>query len=284
MHEIQHAIQDIEGFAKGSNTNDKKYTLSHGEAEARNVQNRLDLNKKDRVYPHETFDVNPNDTFVSREDGVNFSKKLPELKEKRGIYNVTYNDKKATWLKQDMANIDNAIRYESGNLSKGAKHISIRHLDDESKEGFVTKEELLNLGKNVRKFIKEYKEPFINDRKARLYEWEDDKGVRFRLVVGNKTAGTPYTDELPQPAVSNDIITFYSDRNLKEPMKFENPKLKLLDAIDNSSDKVGTVEKILLNKHISDGVKAKAVNRLTRNKIAQAPKDTYISTKNSQNN
>jgi len=204
--------------------------------------------------------------------------------EKRGIYNVTYNGKKATWLKQDMANIDNAIRYESGNLSKGAKHISIRHLDDESKEGFVTKEELLNLGKNVRKFIKEHKEPFINDRKARLYEWEDDKGVRFRLVVGNETAGTPYTDELPRPAVSNDIITFYSDRNLKEPMKFENPKLKLLDAIDTSSDKVGLVKKVLLNKDISDGVKAKAVNRLTKNKISQSAKTSYISTKNSKNN
>jgi len=198
--------------------------------------------------------------------------------EKRGIYNVTYNGKKATWLKQDMANIDNAIRYESGNLSKGAKHISIRHLDDESKEGFVTKEELLNLGKNVRKFIKEHKEPFINDRKARLYEWEDDKGVRFRLVVGNETAGTPYTDELPRPAVSNDIITFYSDRNLKEPMKFENPKLKLLDAIDTSGDKVGLVKKVLLNKDISDGVKAKAVNRLTKNKISQGAKTSYILT------
>ncbi|WP_103633909.1 hypothetical protein [Campylobacter concisus] len=197
--------------------------------------------------------------------------------EKRGIYNVTYNGKKATWLKQDMANIDNAIRYESGNLSKGAKHISIRHLDDESKEGFVTKEELLNLGKNVRKFIKEHKEPFINDRKARLYEWEDDKGVRFRLVVGNETAGTPYTDELPRPAVSNDIITFYSDRNLKEPMKFENPKLKLLDAIDTSGDKVGLVKKVLLNKDISDGVKAKAVNRLTKNKISQGAKIVIFS-------
>ena len=63
-------------------------------------------------------------------------------------------------------------------------------------------------------------------------------------------------------------------------MKFENPKFKLLDAIDNSNDKVGAVEKILLNKHISDGIKAKAVNRLTRNKFAEASKDTYISTKN----
>lgn len=43
-------------------------------------------------------------------------------------------------------------------------------------------------------------------------------------------------------------------------------------------------KKVLVNKHISDGVKAKAVNRLARNKFAQVSKGTYISTKNSQNN
>ena len=119
MHEIQHAIQDIEGFAKGSNTNDKKYALSHGEAEARNVQNRLNLNKKDRAYPHEAFDVNPNDTFVSREDGVNFSKKPPELKEKRGIYNVTYNGKFSTPVYKDLEDVEGAARYAIGNKNKG---------------------------------------------------------------------------------------------------------------------------------------------------------------------
>ena len=62
-------------------------------------------------------------------------------------------------------------------------------------------------------------------------------------------------------------------------VKFENPKLKLLDAIDTSSDKVGLVKKVLLNKDISDGVKAKAVN-----KISQGAKTNYISTKNSKNN
>ena len=304
MHEIQHAIQDIEWFAKGSNTNDKKYALSHGEAEARNVQNRLNLNKKDRVYPHETFDVNPNDTFVSREDGVNFSKKPPELKEKRGIYNVTYNGKNSTQIKQDLDNINDAIKYERGNIGKGAKHISIRHLDDENKAGFVTKEELLNLGENVRNFIKEHKEPFVNKKNARIYEWEDDKGVRFKLVVSNKNGegrGLPLGKSQDVSSITNDlrpatkkglspsgslddIITFYSDRNLKEPMKFENPKLKLLDAIDTSSDKVGLVKKVLLNKDISDGVKAKAVNRLTKNKISQGAKTSYISTKNSENN
>lgn len=293
MHEIQHAIQDIEGFAKGSNTNDKKYALSHGEAEARNVQNRLDLNKKGRAHPHETFDVNPNETFVSREYGVNFSQKLPELKEKRGIYNVTYNGKNATQIKQDLDNINDAIKYERGNIGKGAKHISIRHLDDENKAGFVTKEELLNLGENVRNFIKEYKEPFVNKKNARIYEWEDDKGVRFKLVVSNKNGegrGLPLDKSQDVSSITNDlrpatkkglspsgslnnIITFYSDRNLKEPMKFENPKLKLLDAIDNSGDKVGLVKKVLLNQDISDGVKAKAVNRLTKNKISQGVKN-----------
>ena len=41
---------------------------------------------------------------------------------------------------------------------------------------------------------------------------------------------------------------------------------------------------MLLNKDISDGVKAKAVNRLTKNKISQGVKTSYISTKNSNNN
>ena len=224
--------------------------------------------------------------------------------EKRGIYNVTYNGKNATQIKQDLDNINDAIKYERGNIGKGVKHISIRHLDDENKAGFVTKEELLNLGENVRNFIKEHKEPFVNKKNARIYEWEDDKGVRFKLVVSNKNGegrGLPLGKSQDVSSITNDlrpatkkglspsgsldnIITFYSGRNLKEPMKFENPKLKLLGAIDNSSNKVGLVKKVLLNKDISDGVKAKAVNRLTKNKISQATKNSYISTKNSDNN
>ena len=249
------------------------------------LQGQVTRNKD--IHPHETFDVNPNETFVSREDGVNFSQKLPELKEKRGIYNVTYNGKFSTPVYKDLEDVEGAVRYAIGNKNKGAKHIEIKHLEDTTKEGYVTKQELLNMGENMRKFIKEYKEPFINDRNARLYEWEDKDGVRFRLVINDikdKNGGSGIHSAITSTSANDDIITFYSDRNLKEPMIFENPKLKLLDAIDNSSDKVGAVEKILLNKHISDNVKARAVNRLARNKFAQATKGTYISTKNSQNN
>jgi len=188
-------------------------------------------------------------------DGAALSAKNTAQKEKRGIYNVAYNDKNSTQIKQDLDNINDAIKYERGNIGKGAKHISIRHLDDENKAGFVTKEELLNLGENVRNFIKEHKEPFVNKKNARIYEWEDHKGVRFKLVVSNKNGegrGLPLGKSQDVSSITNDlrpatkkglspsgnlddIITFYSDRNLKEPMKFENLKLKLLDAIDTSS-------------------------------------------------
>ena len=207
--------------------------------------------------------------------------------EKRGIYNVTYNGKFSTPVYKDVKDVEGAVRYAVGNKNKGAKHIEIKHLEDTTKEGYVTKQELLNMGENMRKFIKEYKEPFINDRKARLYEWEDKDGVRFRLVINDikdKNGGSGIHSAITSTSANDDIITFYSDRNLKEPMKFENPKLKLLDAIDTSGDKVGLVKKVLLNKDISDGVKAKAVNRLTKNKISQGVKNSYISTKNSKNN
>ena len=49
MHEVQHAIQEIEVFAKGSGAKGENYRLSHGEAEARNVQNRLNLGDKFRA-------------------------------------------------------------------------------------------------------------------------------------------------------------------------------------------------------------------------------------------
>ena len=195
--------------------------------------------------------------------------------EKRGIYNVTYNGKFSTPVYKDLEDVEGAVRYAIGNKNKGAKHIEIKHLEDTTKEGYVTKQELLNMGENMRKFIKEYKEPFINDRKARLYEWEDKDGVRFRLVINDikdKNGGSGIHSAITSTSANDDIITFYSDRNLKEPMKFENPKLKLLDVIDTSSDKVGLVKKVLLNKDISDGVKAKAVNRLTKNKISQGAK------------
>ncbi|MDD5786160.1 LPD23 domain-containing protein, partial [Campylobacter lanienae] len=145
-------------------------------------------------------------------------------KEARGIHNVTFNDKKATYIKTDLKNVDSAIRYANSSRDKGAKHIKIRHLTDKTKPGYITNEELVNLGNSLREYIKINKEPFIDSNGARIYEWENSDGVRFRAVVDSSRRDET-TSELPQPTATDDIITFYSDRNLNEPMNFKNPNL-----------------------------------------------------------
>ena len=81
----------------------------------------------------------------------------------------------------------------------------------------------MNLGTNIREFLKEHNEPFIDKNGARIYEWENDNGVRFRLVSKTQDGGTTADSH---PANAEVIITFYSDRNLKNRMKFKNNFLK----------------------------------------------------------
>ena len=149
---------------------------------------------------------------------VVLSKEGVNKHEARGIHNVTHNGKNATIIHKDLQNIDEAILYTSGNRYKGAKHIRIKHSKESSKQGYVTDSELANLGRDIREFLK-HNEPFIDSNGARLYEWEKD-GVKFRAVV-NDIADM---DSNPTTAIE-EIITFYSDRNLKEPMRFKNPSL-----------------------------------------------------------
>ena len=137
---------------------------------------------------------------------------------------MAYNGKNATRVLKDLEAVDEAILFEKGNRYKGAKHIRIKHLRDANKEGYVKPIEVANLGKDLRNFLKDY-EPFEevqkSGQKARIYEWENTEGVRFRLVV-NDIADM---DSNPTTA-TQEIITFYSDRNLKERMQFKNPKVQ----------------------------------------------------------
>lgn len=48
LHEIQHAVQNREGFASGTNTRDANYDRNAGEIEARDVANRADLTAEER--------------------------------------------------------------------------------------------------------------------------------------------------------------------------------------------------------------------------------------------
>ncbi|WP_086237799.1 DUF3519 domain-containing protein [Campylobacter porcelli] len=153
-------------------------------------------------------------------------------KEARGIHNVMNNGKKSTLIKRDLDSIDSAIKFERGfnnknNKGYGAEHI-IKHTINRDAKGYITDIELVNLGKNIREYIKNHKEPFIDKNGARIYEWENSDGVRFRAVVGDIQSKAPTTAVGSKSglALHERIITFYSDRNLNEPMNFKNPKLK----------------------------------------------------------
>ena len=148
-------------------------------------------------------------------------------KEQRGIYNVTYNGKIATYIKTDLDSIDNAIAYTKGNRNKGGRHIHLQHSLDSKQIGYVTPDEMVNLGKNIRSYINKYGDPHIDKNGSRIYEWSNDKGEKFRAVVNDTPKNASgYNSHLP--AASEEIITFYSDRNLPKDkiFEFKNPKLQ----------------------------------------------------------
>ena len=169
-------------------------------------------------------------------------------KETRGIYNVTFNEKKAIEIKI-IENIERQIQnmlqeafiiYAKGfhnhkqDKGLGAEHIKI-HLEKGS-EGEVNIEELLNLGNSLREYINVFEEAFIDKNGAKIYEWENDKGVRFRAIA----------DKVPESVATHlanlnsdtQIISFYSDRNLNQQMEFKNPKVKEYYENKNNTSKV----------------------------------------------
>ena len=138
-------------------------------------------------------------------------------KEMSDTFGVVYKGKNAALIYKDLQNLENAILLEKGDKNKGGTHIRLKHTKDTTQQGFVTPDEVENIGQNVRKYLKEHKEPFIDKDGARLYEWQDEQGVNFRLVARDKVSGA---DTLPTSA-NEEIITFYSNRNLKDSTNFE---------------------------------------------------------------
>ncbi|EGP2391587.1 hypothetical protein I7W50_01635 [Campylobacter jejuni] len=183
-------------------------------------------------------------------------KKLEQLKNRtqklkqeiRGIYNVSFNNKNSTLINTDLELIENAvidyiIHYIKGfhnikrDKGKGAKHIKF-HLEKGS-EGEITLDELLNLGNSIREYLKVFKEPFDDGRGGKVYEWQNNNRVRFRIAT-DKIKG----EGLIPPLSPSDeaIITFYSDRNLNKAMEFKNPKVK--EYYENKNENKNIVNQI----------------------------------------
>ena len=174
--------------------------------------------------------------------------------EKRGIYNVSFNEKNSTPINAELEAIENAIidyvvHYVKGwhnerrDKGRGAEHIKL-HLEKGS-EGEISLEELLNLGNSIREYLKIFKEPFDDGRGGKVFEWENDEGVRFRIAT-DKIKG----EGLIPPLSPSDeiIITFYSDRNLNKQMEFKNPKVKEFYENKEKSKNSQNISKLGLKK------------------------------------
>ena len=162
-------------------------------------------------------------------------------KEQRGIYNVTFGKDNATPIFKDIEAIEDTVieyiaMYVKGYHSTrkdrgfGAEHIKL-HLEKGS-EGYITIEELLNLGNSIREYLRIFKIPFLDKDGRKIYEWQDENEVRFRVVTDSlsqkgleknfQTGGS----QLPLSPFESTIITYYSDRNAKTPLFFKNPKVQ----------------------------------------------------------
>lgn len=156
-----------------------------------------------------------------------------DKQEQRGIYNVTFGDEKATPIFKDIEAIEDAVieyiaMYVKGwhnvrrDKGAGAEHIKL-HLEKGS-QGEISIEELVNVGKSLREFLKNFDEPFIDKNGAKVYEWQNDNGVRFRVIT-DKYKGEGHSNT-PLSPFADVIITFYSDRNLNKQMEFKNPRVE----------------------------------------------------------
>lgn len=196
---------------------DGKAKLNSGFQSGGRLDELLDHEELFKAYP-ELKDVTVVKIGDETPDGAALSVKDAAQREKRGIYNVAYNDKTATLVRQDLQKIDDALILEKGSNKKGgAVHIK-KHLDPGA-QGAITQGEFLSVGKNIREYLQKYKEPFIDESGGRIYEWADENGVKFRVVVYEKADGISASHP-------NSIISFYSNRNLKKPMEFRNPQVK----------------------------------------------------------
>ncbi|MCR2055654.1 hypothetical protein CHLV4139_09195 [Campylobacter helveticus] len=172
------------------------------------------------------------DLYKSFKDKIDTARK--NRQEKRGIYNVSFNEKNSTPINAELEAIENIIidyvvhyikgwHNERRDKGRGAEHIRL-HLEKGS-EGEISLEELLNLGNSIREYLKLFKEPYLEDlnKDGKVFEWENDEGVRFRIAT-DKIKGEGLIP--PLSPFDEIIITFYSDRNLNEKMEFKNPKVR----------------------------------------------------------
>ena len=252
-HELQHEVQYVEDFGVGGT----------GYFDKAKIKELVEKHPNDTQLK-QLYDEIENGWAVDEDNAFNVYQKLAGEaearnvqtrqamlekadKEAKKIVEMIKDPKKAMAVSRDLANVDDYVKLASGDNTKGAIHINLRHTSDPKKLGYVTDDEISRLGENMRKFLLKHKEPYLKDNKF-VYEWVEN-GNAYTLVTDSRSLSkpdifNPTSKTLRAPATDSrslqlapfnhtgtpakdEIITFYSNRNLKTngAYKFTNPEL-----------------------------------------------------------
>ena len=229
-HEIQHAVQDIEGFAKGTSPENINFQSfkEWQELKAQALQKTREINKDKMAKMSDAeriiFDDNlqnyarnkANEQMYLRSAGEAESRNVETRqamlekadKEAGRIISMIKDPQKAMRISKDLANVDEYVMLKAGNKATGAKHIKLRHTSDPNKTGYVSDDEISRLGENMRKFLLKHKEPYFDKtNNTFVYEWVEN-GTAFRLVTDSRSLSgsdifNPTSKTLRAPATNS---------------------------------------------------------------------------------
>ncbi len=114
----------------------------------------------------------------------------------QGIKDVVTGDKKVHEIqKEDLGYLDDVVHLKAGSKSQGAKHIIIRHYNENV--GTVTAQEILSIADIIT-----HNTPTVDSTGAHIYETIADDGTKLKVVVGtDKKSG------------HKKVITFYGNND-----------------------------------------------------------------------
>lgn len=229
-HEIQHAIQEIEGFAKGStlneaNKNFQNYYKTAGEVEARAVEKRaLDL-----AFKREELEAKESTQSLKSlaEQGNPQAKEILELYDKK---NAIFNEFKKAHnalqeLKQKGYDDSTKEMQEANQKLNKLKEAFTEHLNliPERINGkpYDIDSTAYELKKDADLILKEYNQ-IKNTNPQKSYDTPKENVIVSKHNIESKgyESSTHYKLNPQQKEPP-----FYSDRNLKERMQFKNPAL-----------------------------------------------------------
>ncbi len=253
LHEVQHAIQNREGFAVGSSAFlDKDYRKSAGEVEARNIQARHRMTDAERraTSPGETADVSDDDVIVVFNGEEMQNAPMPENADAPAVLRTMTADELANaaqprgqMAKEVMGNILSAFKQPTSKVF-GPLHT---RLSTQLHKAWVNKDygKVFHLADSYERDISRFSANPAAAAPDLLPAFDNIRDAASRFIHGNKTARLTegVADALFSGTLAGEDVTdgrVWTDAELRDQFNLSDDQIKLYRearaAIDASLD------------------------------------------------